>query len=653
MHLRARDDSINQTWWHHGPMTMTSRRRRRLIWTATLAGLGASLLVVLALGVRDARDAQAHLSLARLALADASEAVRAGDLETALRVTTSAASNAESARAALARPPLSILQALPVTGSTAQKAVAVADAAARSARAGEGLLRAVRSSGVDLSILALNLDTPDWLDQLTSLQRPLSRSLDELRAVQHEFGQVPQRTRVPMLDEAGAQLQVELDQVVEVLETGADLVGVLPVLFGKEGTQRYFVGAQNPAEQRPLGGIMGAYGFLTAIDGRVSLSQFISVAGLPRDLLNTETAPSQDFLERYATAFTGQGTWSNVNSSPDFPSVAQVIEAFAPEAIGQNIDGVIVLDPFAIQAFLGVTGSVETELGALTAENVIQVVVRDAPEQFDSQADRKAAVGIAAETVLEAFLMSEADPQTRFDALTEVVRDGHLLVHHTNPSVQETLERLGIAGAMLAPLPGNFAVTAFNTSQTHIDYFTRQDLDLTLFLNPDGSATGTLATTLVNSAPISGLPPYFIGPNVEGDSRFRTGDAVSLISVWCGPCNFTGVRSPDALRLGRWYDNELGHRIANTVERAPAGDQVTVVHDFELVNLWDASGTEGSVSPTLWYQPTINPTRYSLTVHAPLGWALEAEDGARTASTTIDGVLSRTASFDLRLVRSS
>ena len=635
-------------------MSRTPRRRRRWLGAVTAVSVAvAGLALIGAVAFRDGRAAEAALTRARSHIQEAGTAARSGELDRAVAELGAGADEADFARSLLTRQPLNAVQALPLVGATARKAVAVADAAARSAGTGERLLAAVRASGSDLAALSLDLQSPVWLDQIVQIQRPLAEALAQLREIRSSFVQVPERTRVARIDMAADQLLGDLDQAIGLLETGADLAGVLPVLFGEGGTQRYFVGAQNPAEQRPLGGIMGAYGFLTAIDGRASLSTFISVSGLPGDLLDVDTAPSEEFLDRYGTAYTGRGSWSNVNSSPDFPSVARVIEAFAPEAVGQTIDGVIVMDPFAIQTFLRVTGPVETELGTLRASTVIDQVVRDAPEQFDIQRDRKAAVGIAAETVLEAFLTSDADPKVRFGALAEVVGDGHLLVHHVNPEVQESLARLGVAGELLQAQAGNFAAIAFNTSQSHVDYYTHQVLDLELFLNPDGSATGTMAITIVNDAPTSGVPSYFIGPNVDGDSRFRVGDAVSLISLYCGPCNFTGVRSPDALELGRWYDNELGHRIANTVERAPAGDEVSVVHDFELANLWDASGAEGSVSPTLWYQPTINPTSYSLTVHAPLGWTLEAEDGGRTASTTIDGVLSRTASFDLRLVRSS
>jgi hypothetical protein len=633
-------------------MSRTPRRRRR--WLGAVAAVSvvvAGLALIGAVALRNGRAAEDALTRARSHIQQATAAARAGDLEGAVNELGTGADEAQEARALLTRQPLSAVQAMPFVGATARKGVAVADTAARSAATGERLLSAVQASGTDLAALSLDLDSPVWLDQLVEIQRPLTDALVEMRDIRATFVQVPERTRVERIDTAGDQLLSELDQAIGLLETGADLAGVLPVLFGQGGTQRYFVGAQNPAEQRPLGGIMGAYGFLTAINGRASLSQFISVGTLPGDLLDVDTAPSEEFLNRYGTAYLGRGSWSNVNSSPDFPSVATVIEAFAPEAVGQEIDGVIVLDPFAIQTFLRVTGPVETELGTLRAGTVIEQVIRDAPEQFDSQGDRKAAIGIAAETVLEAFLASDADPRARFEALAEVVGDGHLLVHHTNPDVQESLSRLGVTGELLPAEPGNFAAIAFNTSESHVDYFTHQELDLNLYLNPDGSATGTMSVTIVNDAPTSGVPSYFIGPNVDGDSRFRAGDAVSLISLYCGPCNFTGVRSPDALELGRWYDNELGHRIANTVERAPAGDQVTVVHDFELFDLWDASGESGSVSPTLWYQPTINPTEYRMTIHAPLGWRLVNDDGANTASTTIDGVLTRTTSHDLRLVR--
>ena len=115
---------------------------------------------------------------------------------------------------------------------------------------------------------------------------------------------------------------------------------MLPGVLGGDGTRRYFVAFQTPAEQRAAGGIIGNYALIAFDDGAFALQQ----RGRDTDLNTwgdvahrTLTGPAE-YVRRYAS-FDPARTWQNVTMSPDFPSVARVIEGLAPQSGVGPVDG--------------------------------------------------------------------------------------------------------------------------------------------------------------------------------------------------------------------------------------------------------------------------------------------------------------------------
>jgi hypothetical protein len=65
-------------------------------------------------------------------------------------------------------------------------------------------------------------------------------------------------------------------------------------------------------------------------------------------------APNADYPANYDLFRGGGRFWSAINVIPDFPSAAQAILNGYEEATGERLDGVILADPFALQALLGI-----------------------------------------------------------------------------------------------------------------------------------------------------------------------------------------------------------------------------------------------------------------------------------------------------------
>ena len=109
---------------------------------------------------------------------------------------------------------------------------------------------------------------------------------------------------------------------------------IAPAIFGGEGDRTYLLVVQNNAESRATGGFIGSYGLITAQDGKLHRRR----PPPDQDVGRHDRAAGAGHISgpgrlprRYAQ-FRPQTTLQNVNLSPDFPSVAQVLTSLAPQA---------------------------------------------------------------------------------------------------------------------------------------------------------------------------------------------------------------------------------------------------------------------------------------------------------------------------------
>lgn len=395
---------------------------------------------------------------------------------------------------------------VPVVGRAVDSGTAVAESAKLVADAGLLLMDAHRDvpGGLDTITFGTGRDG-DWLGVVRSMDAPLTDALAQLSLAEDLIARAPEETLVPQVDAARAELDAQLATVVGTLSRGQALAAVLPDLLGADGTRRYFLGAQNPTELRGTGGLIGAFAVLTATDGEIEINPFQTVTILADDLLNEQTAPSPDFMRRYERFLRGNGTWSKINATPDFPSAATAIETFFTEATGTHLDGVIVLDPFALEAMIEVTGPVETEeVGRLEPTTLVSYLTEEAPTEFDDSGERKEVLGESTGAVLDVFLAGEVAGGDRVRALADGAAGGHLLVHSIHPQVLEALVQVGVAGELPPPEPGVLGVSGFNMVPTKGDLFVHRDVSYEIHLNPDGGGTGVISTTLRNEAPSGG-----------------------------------------------------------------------------------------------------------------------------------------------------
>ena len=436
-------------------------------------------------------------------------------------------------------------------------------------------------------------------------------------------------------------------------ERVAESIRLLPAVLGADDPRRYFLAFQNNAELRGSGGLIGNWGELTAEDGGLGLVRF----GRLQELITGGDRPRvlhlpEEFQARYRQFDVG-GSWQQVNVSPDFPTTAAVITDLYPQSGGAALDGVVAVDPPGLAAALKLTGPIPVEGWPVpvSAENVVDVTLRDAYERFPDDAARVAFLGRLSERVWNAFGTSDLGNPLRVARIVhEAARGGHLQVHLNRPEEGTLLTSLGADGRVPPVRGDSVMVVNQNLSANKVDYYLRRQVRYQVDLDP-GSApaklSGLLEVGLENQAPGGGLSSAVLGPY---DSRFVAGENRTYVSVY-SPFESTSAEL-DGRPVQPESQTELGRRVESLVVSVPPQSSRTL-----------RLGLTGEVTLTEdgWYrldlprQPILAPDRVHVSVSVPAGWQIvETEGGLRRdgdREAVVDLTLDRGRSMWLRVDR--
>jgi len=605
-----------------------TRRTLRIIlllagaFLAAVAG-GLALLVPARSHLADARD---MMRAGRDALVDGEPAV-AGD-----RFRSAEAAFARAGETA-SNPLTDLAGLIPIVGRTPDAVEAVARSGEIVARAGQALSTALEDLPGGVASLAPR-DGVLPLDALRSLAAPVGRAAALVAEAGREVAGaettwVPGPVARPV---EGFVAQVE--DLGTTLRSTHGLLRALPAFAGGDRPRRYFVGAQNPAELRGTGGLIGAYSILTMRDGRLSLGPFRDAATLEDFDLGDVPPPNPDYARRY-DRYGGAGFWKNINMTPDFPSAATAIERLYARTAEVTLDGTILADPAALASLVEATGPVRvpgTDV-RLEADEVMPFLANEAYALFEDPAHRKRLLGAMAGEVLRRYLggASEDDPAEAATALVEAAAGGHLLLHSTDRDIQEAFERAGVAGRLLLPTGDHLVVSANNAAGNKVDFYVDRTIRYEVALLPDGVAEADVRIRYANGAPRSGQPAYVIGP-FPGVSR--AGEDVIISSAFCGRCRIHRA-TRDGAETPVLLEEELEHTVATNVLRLRAEDAATLSYGWTILEAWTGDPAAGTYRLTFQGQTTIRPTRLEVVVVSPSGTVVTtASPGMRVDGAT-------------------
>ena len=418
-------------------------------------------LLVGAAGVRD-ELARAEAALARGRPEEAGAAVQAAERSLAV---AAAVPERRELRVAARLPVLSggiadtrrlLAAAAGLTGA-GERAVAVAP----HLRSGPAAL--LRGDRFDL----------DALDDATAQAKGLVAELEAARA---QLGEVRGGPLEPGVDETRRWALGRLDAALGRAGPLVATLEALPAALGAGEPRRYLVVLTSPAELRPSGGVPLAVREIVLDEGVVTLG------------------PGGGDL---AEALHGTGA-----ASAHFPTTGKALLRAAQAQGRPRPDGVIALDPLAMQRLLEATGPVAVPgYGRIDAAGAVGQLTRDADLRWPDRDERHRYHQAALATLVARFL-SGNDLVATGRVLGAAGAGRNVQAYATDPALQRMLAGHRLDGALADPGDGDYlAVHTTNGNRSRVDLFQRRSIRQVVQLAPDGSARVTRTVKVANAVP--------------------------------------------------------------------------------------------------------------------------------------------------------
>lgn len=556
-------------------------------------------------------EARTRLDLAAGRLDAAVIAASDGRSDDAARGFEGAAEALDGVRSAVGSPALWPLRYVPVVGphisvaeTTSTRGREVAARAATAARTADVDALRLVDGRLDLDLVEAMHPT------LAALSSSLATALDDLDAVDSPW-------LAPNVAERLDQLTDGLESLADGASIGASATAVLPDLLGANGPRTYLVGFTTPAEARGLGGFLGNYAEIEAVDGQLDLVRTGSLGEL------TDSQPPdpalhglEEYLGRYGYLRPARYP-GNVTASPSFPQVADALAQIYPQLPGgRPVDGVFLVDPEGLAAILAVTGPV-------TVPGLDQPFAAEGAAEFLLRGQYDLAVGVdqAARTELLDDIVSATfealteatlpGPRTLADTFGPLVSAGRMRGTSFTSGAGPLFAQVGLDAAFpQATETDLLSVVTTNRGQNKLDAYLHRAISYDVTYDPaTGEARAEVEVRLRNEPP-DGELPYEVGYNPDGlpqGTNLTRLDVYSPLAL--DEATVDGVPVPVA------EAGEFGLAVHGVVLEVPRNGAAVVRYSL--------SGTlppDEGYRLLLVHQPLANPDDVTVRVRAVDGW---------------------------------
>lgn len=632
-----------------------------------LAGILVLTAVAGVLFIRDARTVRSALLETRQSLGQVQSALGDVDVDEAARALDEADASLGVARSRVNGPLWSLVGWIPVAGDSVEVTRAVIDVgtaaldvAQVAVREGEDLV----AGGLDVQVVDGRLD----LEPLTDAREIIAAMpLGRLRDARDRLDAAEPRWAPAEIHEGRDETLAMADDALDVADRAEALLEALPGFLGVDEPRRYFLAVQTPAEARGTGGLIGYWAVLEVDDGQFTLSE----AGVYDALDDVEGAEDEaagavtsrigelggdpwdgvpttpEFEARYAHT-AAPGFFSNVNVDPDLPTTARVALDLFTRRTDERLDGMILVDPLAIQMVLEAIGDPLTMPPGFDAEGVPQelaptdfaeFVLVDIYEAYGHETgpDRKLLLRGLGDLAFAKVFDGAWDGVDVAQAIAEAGARRHLQVFSENEVEQAAFSRIRVTGELPAPETHDLLAVTVNNAvggkqDVHLGHTTEATITLSRPRMVDGdedqivvTRDSTVRVTLDNPLPDSGMDTYIIGNCLVGDNVNRCFDGPpgwnrTWFSVWTPTDDrLIDRRGPDGIagvRVGDFHGMRVFDRYLET------GPEDSNWFELDLAGPVPAGWNSGTLTYRLdwWRQSKAIPDLLDVTIVAPEGW---------------------------------
>ncbi len=473
-------------------------------------------------------------------------------------------------------------------------------------RTGGALAVAADGGGLEVRGGSVSLDT------VKGLAPVLTRAAQALQTARERLTDIQSAFLFPPLTRATDGLQQRVDGQASAVGHSAELAGMLPDLLGDARPRHYFVAFEDNAQPQGTGGLITNWTELIAENGRLRVDRFGGLSDL--DAMANGIPPPAPDPPGIPPGNESPQPWHQVNLSPDFPTAAEAITGLYQRAGGGPLDGVIAVDRAGLAALLDLAGPVSVDGLAepVSATNLIDMLEGHTAGAVATADDTARVAAQVTRRAAERFVAADLGaPAKLARVLGEAGRDGHLLVHLTNPAEENLVRGWGADGAVPPVQGDSLLVTDQSLGDTRVAPSGGLRLRYDVRLVPGRKTTSLLGSLSVD------LPK---------------GAAAPLSSPQAG--SYLSVYSPFAMRSsaidGRQAElgsqTALGRQVHSRVVGTPEepGQSVRLDLDGRVV-----------LSPDGWYrldllhQPALVPNDVEVAIDVPRGWRIAETRGVQ------------------------
>lgn len=324
-------------------------------------------------------------------------------------------------------------------------------------------------------------------------------------ALSDNVGQIFTISRIPVIHQLLHIAHLDFESIQDEIQV---IIHSAPILSGADSPKRYMVAFQNSAEARGTGGILGAFAIVELNRGSFSVLRTGSNAAL-YSLKDIPVKVPTEFTRLYGK---NPAILQNSNLSPHFPYGAEIWMGLWKKQFGEQLDGVIAIDPSALSYVLESTGPITLKSGeVISSENVVSETLQKAYKRYEN--DNNARKQYLVDILNAAAAKITSGQYSKIGMVKAIMRgliENRILMYSRDKSAQKELSSVRLGGFMSSSPNNEFRVVVQNIDAGKLDYYLQKSVTIesTSCKVPIQNQVKVKVTNTLKSA--KGLPPYVL-----------------------------------------------------------------------------------------------------------------------------------------------
>ena len=247
-------------------------------------------------------------------------------------------------------------------------------------------------------------------------------------------------------------------------------------LAGADAPKRYMIAFQNSAEARGTGGILGAFAIVEMNKGTFTVIRTGSNAVL-YSLKDVPVKVPAEFTKLYGK---NPAILQNSNLSPHFPYGAEIWMGLWKKQFGEQLDGVIAVDPSALSYVLQATGPITLKSGeVITSENVVAETLQKAYKRYETNNDARKQYLV---DIMNAAASKITSGQFSKVGMAKAIKRGlienRILMYSRDKAAEVELASVRLGGYLTTTPNNEFRAVIQNIDASKLDYYLQKTVTI-------------------------------------------------------------------------------------------------------------------------------------------------------------------------------